>query len=337
MKKITSKTVALLSTILMLFLIFSVPVMAEGTVDTDNKVILKKSDTEYLIYYKDLCNEEFEFAFSTNNAANVDELNFTKSAQDQSESEKSNIAYLDDSLQADFETGNEAYIWVRNNNDEMVVEADKIDLSNALTEEQLELVNTTTERISVDTTKTNETTETVDGVEKTIIKGKAVIDEPKDGATYSYAIALANDESSNAGKLYKLATDINAATNTYEKLKLSNEFYNLYTAMLANLNWEEVDSNLTVLQPDGTENGDKYILWLKEDNAETIYDAQFLTSTNKEEEGTNKVEKEITEVVKNPVTFDSGSILLIILAVIVIALIIFIVVRKKENNKVENK
>ena len=332
MKKSNIKVIALLSTILMLSLIFCVPVKAESTnVNTEDKVVLAKESDKYLIYYKDLCGEAFEFALASNSTADVNSLTFRQSAQDQNDGD--NIAYIDGSNRSEFGTGTQGYIWVRNSNNDMVVTADAIDLSNSLTDEQLELVSTTTERIKIDSSKVDESKTTVDGVERTITKGKAIIVNPNTAADYSYAIVLANDNTTNPGKLYELAEKLNDATTTYDKLKLSKEFYDLYTLLIP-ATWEnEVGEDYTILQPEDTVDGDKYILWLKEDSK---VDAHFLVSKNLEEEGTNTVERQVTETVKLPVTFDSGNILLIILAVIVIALIVFVVLRKK-SNKDENK
>ena len=76
MKKAKLKSIALLITLLMLLAIFSMPVMAERTINTDDKIILKKSETDYLIYYKELCDEEFEFALSSSQSTDVSTLTF---------------------------------------------------------------------------------------------------------------------------------------------------------------------------------------------------------------------------------------------------------------------
>ena len=51
MKKTTIKLVAFVMMVLMLLSIFTVPVKAENY----EKVVLKKSDKEFLIYYKEIC------------------------------------------------------------------------------------------------------------------------------------------------------------------------------------------------------------------------------------------------------------------------------------------
>ena len=75
----------------MLTTILQAPVMAA----TKEKVILKKEDKKFLIYYEDICEEEFEFAYSTNPEEDVENLVF-KSAIPDISSGKSSI-YEEDS------------------------------------------------------------------------------------------------------------------------------------------------------------------------------------------------------------------------------------------------
>ena len=335
MKKTTIKLVAFVMLVLMLLSIFTVPVKAENY----EKVVLKKSDKEFLIYYKEICNDEFEFAFSLDESQPADDL-FTKSAKDQeAESDALNIAYIDATLYDTYFATNKAYIWIRDNNNQMVVSADLVDLTDALDNEMVELVNNTTQRIKVDTTQTHETHEMVDGVDTTITTGKVVIDE-KDEAKYSYQLTRLTEETTKANKLFSLAEALKEnISDTYTNLSLSKQFYDLYMDLMpANSEWTEVE-NSEILQPENTVEGDKYILYLKEETANntTVVDAEFLTCAYKEDEGVNQKEENITEIVKLPVTFDSGTILFIILGIIVLTLVIFAIIRLKANKKDENK
>ena len=116
MKKTTIKLVAFGMLVLMLLSIFTVPVKAE----TYEKVVLKKADKEFLIYYKDICNDEFEFAFSVDNSQPADDL-FTRSAKDQADEGALDVAYIDATLYDTYFATNKAYIWIRHNKDQMVV------------------------------------------------------------------------------------------------------------------------------------------------------------------------------------------------------------------------
>lgn len=333
MKKSTIKLVAFGMLVLMLLSIFTVPVKAE----TYEKVVLKKANKEFLIYYKDICNDEFEFAFSLDKSQPTDDL-FTRSAKDQADEGALDVAYIDATLYDTYFATNKAYIWIKDNNDQMVVSADLVDLTDALNDGMIELVNNTTKRIDVDTTQTHETHEIVDGVDTTITTGKVVVDE-KSGAKYSYTLTRLTDTTTKANKLFDLAEALKEdISDTYTNLSLSKQFYDLYMDLMpTNSEWTEVE-NSEILQPDNTVEGDKYIVYLKEETADsTTVDAKFLTCVYKADEGVEQKEETITETVKLPVTFDSGTILFIILGIIVLALVIFAIIRVKANKKDENK
>ncbi|MGN1300034.1 MAG: hypothetical protein ACI4VC_01640 [Clostridia bacterium] len=333
MKKSTIKLVAFGMLVLMLLSIFTVPVKAE----TYEKVVLKKANKEFLIYYKDICNDEFEFAFSLDKSQPTDDL-FTRSAKDQADEGALDVAYIDATLYDTYFATNKAYIWIKDNNDQMLVSADLVDLTDALNDGMIELVNNTTKRIDVDTTQTHETHEMVDGVDTTVTTGKVVVDE-KGGAKYSYTLTRLTDTTTKANKLFDLAEALKEdISDTYTNLSLSKQFYDLYMELMpTNSEWTEVE-NSEILQPDNTVEGDKYIVYLKEETADsTTVDAKFLTCVYKADEGVDQKEETITETVKLPVTFDSGTILFIILGIIVLALVIFAIIRVKANKKDENK
>lgn len=333
MKKSTIKLVAFGMLVLMLLSIFTVPVKAE----TYEKVVLKKANKEFLIYYKDICNDEFEFAFSLDKSQPTDDL-FTRSAKDQADEGALDVAYVDETLYDTYFTTNKAYIWIKDNNDQMLVSADLVDLTDALNDGMIELVNNTTKRIDVDTTQTHETHEMVDGVDTTVTTGKVVVDE-KGGAKYSYTLTRLTDTTTKANKLFELAEALKEdISDTYTNLSLSKQFYDLYMELMpTDSEWTEVE-NSEILQPDNTVEGDKYIVYLKEETADSItVDAKFLTCVYKADEGVDQKEETITETVKLPVTFDSGTILFIILGIIVLALVIFAIIRVKANKKDENK
>ena len=101
--------------------------------------------------------------------------------------------------------------------------------------------------------------------------------------------------------------------------------------------WTEVE-NFEIVQPENTVEGDKYIVYLKEETANsTTVDVKFLTCAYKVDEGVDQKEETIIETVKLPVTFDRGTVLFIILGIIVLALVIFAIIRVKANKKYENK
>ena len=331
MKNSKIKLVALLSLVLMLLSIFTMPAQAA----TNEKIILKKANDEFLIYYKEICNEEFEFAFSLDPKEEEDNLIFTKSAKDQLTDTALNVAYVDEYLFTNyFNSDKPTYIWVRNNKGKMLVSADLLNLDEAILEETVEFVNTTTKRIKTHTETTEPKTEIVDGVETTVTTGKLVLDNKENKYSYEL-IKVANN--AEAEKLFNLVEKLqkNEKLGTYENLTFASEFYDLYNKLMPKTaDWTKVDDS-EILQPENTLEGEKYIVYLKDEQG--VVDVQFLTSVYKVEEGVKEETETITETVKLPVTFDSGSILFIILAVIVLALVIVTIVRVKANKKDEKK
>ena len=88
------KIMTVLVIAIMLIGIVSVPVLAS----TNEKVILKNSDNEYLIYFKEFCKKEFQFAISKDSKTAEADLNFVNSAKDQPASAAGtlNVAYIDE-------------------------------------------------------------------------------------------------------------------------------------------------------------------------------------------------------------------------------------------------
>ena len=341
-KKITS--VLLLA--IMIIAMASVPVLAT----TNEKVILKNSNNEYLIYFKEFCKKDFQFAISKNDKAVETELNFVNSAKDQpaSSGEALNVAYIDEtSFEGIFgknPTSLVAYIWVKDADDKTVIKAEKIDLSDALTEKMIAVVNTTTkanestDRIAIDTTQEQVTNPVVEGITTTVRTGKIVVKEKKD-SKYYYSLIKVSDENADATEMYNLAETIGKSKDTYENLSAEKRFYELYEKLTpAESDWTEVE-NSEILQPETARTGDKYIAYIKEENGQqTTVDAKLLVSKyDYEEKRVKEEDKVITETVKLPVTFDSGAILFTVLGIIVIALAIFVFIIIKSNKKDENK
>ena len=194
--------------------------------------------------------------------------------------------------------------------------------------------NTTTKRIKTHIETTEPKTEIVDGVETTVTTGKLVLDNKENKYSYEL-IKVANN--ADAEELFNLVEKLqkNEKLGTYENLTFASKFYDLYNKLMPKTSdWTQVDDS-EILQPENTLEGEKYIVYLKDEQG--VVDVQFLTSVYKVEEGVKEETETITETVKLPVTFDSGSILFIILAVIVLALVIVTIVRVKANKKDEKK
>lgn len=331
MKKTKIKCMVILIIALTIISIIKLPVTANSE---NEKIILKKAEKEFIIYYKDLCNNEFQFAISKDKNTKEENLEFTNSVKDQLTENSLNVAYIDETLfDKVFSNNNIAYIWLKDEKDNTLIEANKIDLNNVLDNKMVDFVNNVTKKINVDTTKKYETIETIDDVKTTVTVGKVEVKE-KENATYYYKLVKADDTNSKEKELFKLAEKIEqGTTNTYESLKLTNEFYKLYNDLVPTVDaWKKVN-NSEILQPETARNGDKYIVWLKEvNNNEEVIDAKFLVSVYGYTKDYKKEDKIITETVKLPVTYDS-VLLIVVFAIIVLAIIIVFVLKVKSDKK----
>lgn len=332
MKNLAQKL--LLFFIVVTILLFIIPTLAKAT--TENLLILEKASNEYLIYCEEVMNKEFEFAFSTNEKELNEDLIFYSSAKDTNATTQKNIAYIDAKIYSQYFADNtlSTYLWIKVGED-YIVNCKKIELNNAIDEEMLNLVNTSTKRIEVDTKGKDVTTETIEGVVTTVTKGKIDIKDDEASKYYYQIIGLPMNE--DYTKLFDLADEIaklDENTDIYNKLELSKEFYNLYTKLVPNVSekeWVEVEE-MQILQPQDSKNGEKYIVWINKDNKVT--DVQFLTSYEDYEQEIVKEQVVIKETSKLPVTYDSIT-LIVIFALIIVAIVILIVLRRKYNKKEE--
>ena len=338
MKNSTLKSILIALLLIVILSAVSMPVFA----GTDKTIILKKSTNKYIIYFENLCDNAFQFAVSNNSAAAEADLTFVSSAKDGTNENALNVAYVDETNNP---TNEEVlYIWVKDSSNSLVITAKEIDLKTSIDENFINLINSITiansetDRIKVDTTQTTTTEATIDGVDTSITTGKIVIDT-HENSEYSFKLLPANDNTTDAGKLYELVDKINNKSgNAYERLLYAKEFYDLYMQLIPEDNeWEEVE-NGEILQPEDTINGDKFIVYIKElkDDDTEIIDVKLLECIRKEAEGKNERTTEITEevdkVVSVPVTYDS-IFLLVLLSILLIAITIIATLRNKKINK----
>lgn len=290
------KGIFLLGIFLMVSLLLTTTVYGSN----ENVQILKESDQEYLIYVKDNLDKTFEFALSNDT---TEPSEYKDAGKDAAEG-GNYIAYIDE-----YSTGNK-YLWVKNN-EGYILEGVELDLTNVIDNEDLELLQSLTKIINVDTTKTKVEDKEVNGNKVKVTTGKLVF---LDEGTHKYQMFKVA-ESEDYAKFMDLAERVSKFskdTNMYTQLEVYTEFANIATQLLTELedDWKDVEGN-EILQPEDAKNGDKYVVWLIEDNE---LDVQFLTSKYEEEKVTEKIETKL------PVTYDDNR-LLIVLIVLVIATI----------------
>lgn len=312
----------LLGMILIIMLFISVPFIVLAT--NEQLQIISTENGEYLIYVQELT-EDFKYAVSTNKDENVSTLDFISSVPDD---DGNQVVLITNEKYEEIKDKN-VYIWIQNKEKQMIVNAKQLDFSFAFEKEKMNIVENTTKRILVDTTKKLTSVENINGIKTTVTTGAIEITDSKDANYYYMSIKLPADEKYN--KLMDLSLTINQDyndMNMYSKIQTANEFYNLYNELISNAKWKEVE-NMTIAQPEDSKNGDKYIVFLKKvDGKTTTLDAQFLTCYDEYDPLFENQERQITQTSKLPITSDN-IILIIVLAVIIIALIIIFIRIKK--------
>lgn len=326
MEKLLKKSLVLLIVAIAAMMLLQFPVKAAE----DDTNIVKTAD-EYLIYKQEFLEENFKFAFAKDKNINEQELNFINSLQD---NEGNNIAYVNEEIYNSCFLDSKSYMWIQKNN-EIVVKAEEVNLGNAITQENINYVSNTTKRIATEISEESREEE-IDGVTKTTTVDTLNI-IPEEGYTYEYQI-VKPQEGSKYAEFFALSEEIakiTEDTNSYENIMKLNDFYNLYNALIPT-EWEKVENN-QIKEPEDTQTGEKYLIWLKATNAsgEEITDVQFMTCEREENKEYIPEVIEKTTTVKLPVTFDFNMVLWILFAILVIAIIVLLIVRSKMSDKKE--
>ena len=293
---------------------------------SENVQMIKKSEKEYIIYVSNLIGSEFEFSFANKKDESKENLVFTNSALDQ-EDNGNNIAYIDETIYNNYFDGKkETYLWVKQGT-EYKVEAEKINLKDALTEEDIQELNNATKKIPVKFGELNLPAETVDGVKITRRMGTINIEDNSE-TEYSYKM-LKSTEESKVEELINLANEMNKLDekNTYDKLSIYGQFKSLYEELKPSDGWNVAENNV-IKQPQESKKGEQYLVWIK--NEQTI-DVQIMTCNDDytpEYENKKIINKVITKL---PITGE--SLALYITAAILIVLIVTVAILKVKNNK----
>lgn len=330
--------------ILAIFLFVAViPIVVLAT--NENISVVNSSENEYIIYIKDYTDKSFKYAFSNNADVNPKGMDLTY-INSISDLRGNQAAFIDAKTYEKLLKENQPiFMWAKDEEENLILERVQLDFANSLTKENIDTVEKTTKRIAVEIAETKNATdstdpireENVEGVTETAKVGYVKITDNKD-ATYYYQRVKTTD-SAEISKLMELSEKINKeydGMDMYEKVQINEEFYNLYSKLVNEAEWQEV-TNMEVKQPEESTAGDKYIVFLKkvDSNQETTVDAQFLTAYDDYQPNVVKEQKITQETTKLPITYDS-IVLFIILAAVVVALVV-VFIRMKKLNKNEEK
>lgn len=303
--EITKKMlVAVILFIILLFAMLPITSFASNT----NFIIVDKKDNNYAIYLRETLNSSFEFAFSKEQ--NTKDLNYINSAQD---SNGNQVAYIDQELKSKFFDSESTYIWVRQQNKE-IISGEKIELKEAKNIETISQIQNITKRITVKTNAEDE---------KIKINGKQ-------GIKYYYEIKPINFSESykELAETIEEISNFDDHTNYYLKLDTYSKLNDLYNQLVPNHkdeNWIEV-KNLEITKPYEAKENQKYLLWIKDEKG--TVDVQILTAYVKQ---ITKVEnKEVAKqtITNLPVTYDNTTILFIALGIVIIAIITILIVKR---------
>lgn len=322
MKTQIKKLLSIVTLVVSILAIAQVAVHAE---EKNNIVLLKNSEDAYIIYVEEALNTDFLFSFTNNKDAEANELIFSASGLDANET---NVAYISKEEAETLKTA-PLYMWIDVNGKQTVVE---VKLEEALTENEVTFVNTTTKRIKVDTTGSINTAEEIDGVKITHSQGKVKITE--EGKDFSYYIEkVESEETTNFVNLSNKILASEELTN-YEKIKLIKEFNTKYNQMLGNIEkWETVSESKEILQPQEAKKDDIYLVWMK-NNTSNETDVQILLCDDKQNIEVEEAKKvTVYETVKLPVTYDQIITLIIVLIVLVAIIAALVIIKKRLNSK----
>lgn len=314
MKRLTYKIIVVTMIMLMLLPMMGTKILANAN---EEVLSIKKDETTYFLYIKEVLNSKFEFAFSKEN--NGTNLHYISSIED---NQGNNRAYVDETLKSTYFNQNITYLWVKENS-QIILDGVQINLEASKTEEQLQSIKNITNKITVNSDADED---------KIKING----DTSKKYYYEMYAVASSEDYQ----RLLELVDEVSKYTddtNTYTKIETYGELYDLYHKLLtdvSNSKWIEA-TNLEIDKPYDAQENQKYILWLKDENGQI--DFQILTAYKKEV--TNTEEKNVTVEVKSklPVTYDETIALCVVLAVIIIAIIVMLLVRRKISSTNKRK
>ncbi len=329
-KKVSLKIVF---TILMsLILIVMLSTTAKAAV-SDFEVI--KSGEDYIFYIEGYESAKFQFAFSNDSETKVTELEFINNWTDNNDVY---VACLDSEMKIDLTK--DVFFWVQNENNEMLIEGEKVELSTVLSKELMVNFESLTKLIKVDLTQKNTKTEDVDGVKISKTTGKVVITDSTD-YTYKYSLIKVDDSITVVSFLEQLDV-ISKKYNDMTMLEKIKEIKSLkisYENLLKDINWIDV-ADMTINQPEESVQGDKYIVLLQKLENDNVIatDIQILNCFESEEIVKENEKIPVKVTTKLPVTGE--DITLYVILGIIILVIIAIIVRMaiiKAKGKNENR
>ncbi|MBO6244212.1 MAG: hypothetical protein J6O41_06600 [Clostridia bacterium] len=319
MEKLTNKIVVITLIIALALLIIPKNVFAALT---SENVQIVKTDSNYIIYVEGMEEKDFTFASSdTEEDPNSISLNYVNAPKDDNGNGSNSVAVL---------TQEAKYLYIKDGENASRIE---LDFTKAIDQSEISNVEDITNIIEAETTTINKRDEQIDQVKYKLTVGGLKITDDQD-ASYEYvSVKLPNDAYDTLKEMTnKLDTEYENKT-AFEKVKFAKEYSDLLNNLINSANWNPVE-NMLVSQPDDAQNGDEYIVLLKQTKGQEVkYDVKILTSLRTEEAPQQQEETVVTKRTSRlPITGDN-LILFAVLAVIVLALVVVFIRIKKLQDK----
>ena len=218
MNRVSTK---LLSVFAIFLFIAIIPIAVLATNENVSVVskINEKSETEYIIYIKDYTDKNFKYAFTTNANPEEMDLSYINSISDLSENQ---VAFLDEATYEELsKQSSEIYMWAKDESENLILNGIQLDLNQALSEEEIDNVETLTKRIEVKIAETQQDATTVrneniDGVDEVANVGYVEILDDDKKATYYYERTKLPD----AEKYNELMTLAEKINNEYDEMDM---------------------------------------------------------------------------------------------------------------------
>ena len=250
-----------------------------------------------------------------------------------------NIACLEKDAKVDF--SKDIYIAIKEGEgDKATYSSIKLNLSNAITKEEMANVEKLTKKISIKISKSKPISREENGVKKTETVDQIEITDDED-CKYKYElIKLDGNEKESIKQFMGLVNTLNDSYKTmsmYNKVLVATGIRDSYKELFNNGKLVNVE-NMAIMEPKEAVKGDRYLVLIQKEKKGKIIDndIQFLNCTREENQEKIKETKVTKETSVLPVTYDS-IVLIVILAVIVVLIVAVVLRMRKLNAKENNK
>ena len=269
--KTISKSIIYILIILAMLLGIAVNVYASN----EGISVVKGDADEYLVYINGHEKTQFEFAYTNDNTVDKATLRYKAYATD---TLGNKIAYVNSTNKDMFNTT--TYMYARKaGTSEYIINGVEIDLNKKVEAEKIEEISNVTKKITVDTTQSVTIVEEVGDKKVTVTKGKIVL--PEKTKEYEYQMIKVSDFT-EYDELMELINRIAGFTETTPmsvKVETYAKFMDKYEELMpgtTDSDWSSARNN-EIMQPEDAEDGEVYIVWIK-DSASGLIDMQIMTA-----------------------------------------------------------